>query len=265
MSKDAAQNTAICEMADEALLSAERFNFGAAHVDQSLGQGLLRSGVHEIFLSRPQDVTSAVGFTLALALRAAGRKSIFLALQDFLDTESGGINAAGLNEMGLDPSQVILLRAHDAEGVLRAGEQAARCAALGAVVIAPWGDAKILDFTASRRLALASAKSNVPVFLLRAAAKPSQSAASTRWSVRSAPSRALEANAPGFSVFELTLLRHREGMAGHVWRVEWDREQRCVQNHRSGNPAQVSGPVVAVSRDRQAASAAHPHEWRRAG
>lgn len=109
----------------------------------------------------------------------------------------------------------------DAEGVLRAGEQAARCAALGAIVMATWGEAKILNFTTSRRLALAASKSNVPVFIPRAAAKPSQSAAATRWSVRSAPSRPLEATAPGCPAFDVTLLRHRGGMAGQSWRVEW--------------------------------------------
>lgn len=241
------------------------FHFGVERVDAAMGEGLARGSVHEIFLAHPKDVTSAFGFTLALALRAAATKSILICQQDFLDTEAGDINAAGLNEMGVDPLRVILVRARDAEGILRAGEQAARCAALGAVVIVPWGEAKILNFTASRRLSLAAAKSSVPIFMLRAGAKPSQSAASTRWSIRSAPSRALEANAPGFPAFDLTLLRHRGGVAGHVWRVEWDRERQSFQDCQLNDDAQVSGPMVSVSQHGQAASAADQIAWRAAG
>ena len=116
---------------------------------------------------------AASGFAAALALRAAETRPILWARQDFLETETGALNACGLAELGVDIERFILIRARDAEGVLRAGEQAARCTALGAVVIQPWGEPKILDFTASRRLSLAAAKSNVPIFMLRAAATPS--------------------------------------------------------------------------------------------
>lgn len=239
-----------------------RFNFGDERVDDALGQGLVCGSVHEIFLSRPKDAATALGFAIALALRAADTKSILISQQDFLDGEVGAINAAGMNEMGIDPSRIILVRARDAEGALRAGEQAARCAALGAVVIEVWGEPKILNFTASRRLSMAAAKSNVPIFILRPAAKPSQSAASTRWSVGSAPSGKLEGNAPGLPAFDLTLLRHRGGTAGHVWRVEWDRDQKRFRDRPLGDLAQVSGAMVSVSRDRQAASPAYQYAWR---
>lgn len=243
---------------------AGRFNFGVRRIDDALGDGLARGGVHEIFLSHPKDVATALGFTLALALMAAGAKSILISQQDFLDGEAGAINADGLNEMGIDPPRVILVHTPNAEGALRAGEQAVRCTALGAVVIETWGEPKILGFTASRRLSLASAKSNVPIFIFRAAARPSQSAAATRWSVGAAPSRALEANAPGFPAFDLTLLRHRGGTAGHNWRVEWDRDQRRFRDRHPSNGAQISGDMVPVYRDRQAASPVY-QGWRRAG
>lgn len=244
---------------------AGHFNFGVETIDSALGEGLVRANVHETFHARTNDITSAFGFTLALALRAAESKFILISGQDFIVAEAGGINSAGMSEIGLDPSRIIFVRARDTEGVLRAGEEAARCAALGAVVIAPWGESKIMNFTASRRLVLAAAKSNVPIFLLRAAAKPSQSAAATRWSVRSAPSRPLEANAPGFPAFDVTLLRHRGGMAGQSWRVEWDRDQRCFRDQKHAGTTPVSRPVVPVSADGQAASGAPQIAWRRAG
>jgi protein ImuA len=240
-------------------------SLGAPTIDAAFGGGLVRAGLHEIYAAEIAHFGAATGFTAVLALRAAGNRPILWLRQDFLDTETGALNASGLSELGLDVERFILVRARDPEGVLRAGEQAARCSALGAVVIEPWGDAKILDFTASRRLSLASAKSSVPIFMLRAAASPSQSAAATRWLVRSAPSRALDANAPGFPAFELTLLRHRGGMVGRVWPVEWDRDRKCFQDRQINDAAPLSRPMVPVPGDRPAPSEAPHVAWRRAG
>lgn len=234
-------------------------------MDAALNGGLVSAALHEIYAGATAGFGGVVGFATALSLRAGGARPLVWVQQNFLDIEMGALNASGLSEIGLDPSRIILVKARDAEGVLRAGEQAARCTAVGAVVIAPWGEANVLNFTASRRLSLAAAQSSVPIFMLRAAAHPSQSAASTRWSVRSAPSRALEANAPGHPAFNLTLLRHRGGVAGQSWRVEWDRERKCFQDVQLNDYPQVSRPMVPVSGDGQAASAAHPLKWRKAG
>lgn len=240
-------------------------SFGASKIDAVFGGGLLRRGLHEIYATETTQLTAASGFAATLALRAAETRPILWARQDFLDSETGALNASGLYELGVDPHRFILVRARDAEGVLRAGEQAARCTALGAVVIEPWGDAKILDFTASRRLSLASTKSSVPILMLRAGASPSQSAAATRWLVRSAPSRALEANAPGFPAFELTLLRHRGGMAGSHWCLEWSRDRKYFQERKRIDAAPLSRIMVPVSHDRPAASGAPHVAGRRAG
>src|SRR3546814_11674827 len=83
-----------------------------------------------------------------------------------------------------------------------------------------------LDLTASRRLALAAEKSGTTLLLLRTGADPVPSAAQTRWSVASAPSRAFAANAPGTPTFDITLLRQRSGPSGTSWRLEWNRYQR---------------------------------------
>lgn len=238
---------------------------GETTVDAAGVRGIAQAGLHEICAAETAQIGAATGFAAALALRAAGKRLIVWVRQDFMDTESGALNASGLAGLGVDPERFILIRARDAEGVLRAGEQSARCAALGAVVIQPWGEPKILDFTASRRLSLASAKSSVPILLLRAAAYPSHSAATTRWSVKAAPSRALHANAPGFPAFELTLLRRRGGSAGQVLCVEWDRDRKCFQDREHNDAAAVSRPVVSISHDRPALPGAQHVSWRRAG
>jgi protein ImuA len=110
--------------------------------------------------------------------------------------------------------------------VLRAAEEAARCAPLGAVLIEPWGEPRALDLTATRRLALAAETSGVPLIMLRLAAAPAPSAATTRWEVRAALSSPLAANAPGHPAFAVTLARRKAGAGGQSWTVEWDRD-RC--------------------------------------
>ncbi len=240
-------------------------SLGSRAIDDALSGGLIRAGLHDIYSAGTAHISAATGFAAALASRAAGPRPILWVRQDFLDSETGRLNASGLAELGLDPACIILVRARDIEGVLRAAEQAARCPSLGAVLIEPWGEPKMLDFTASRRLSLASAKSGVPAFMLRVSASPAQSAAATRWKVQALPSQPLEANAPGFPMFELSLLRHRGGVAGQVWRVEWHRDQKCFQDQSCSGVTPVSRPVVPVFDDRQIAPQTPQYAFRRAG
>ena len=67
------------------------------------------------------------------------------------------------------------------------------------------------------------------------------SAAQTRWRIGAAPSRPLPANAPGFPSFDVSLLRHRGGIAEFDAQVEWDRDQRSFRD------ATLSGGVPAAA------------------
>lgn len=242
------------------------FSFGLPDVDQTLGGGLARGALHEVYALGGADVAAATGFAIALALRAAPGPAtpgpILWARQDYVDTESGRLHAPGLAELGLDPDRVIVVRAPDALGVLRAGAEALRCSALSAVLIEPWGEAGAIDLVATRRLSLAAGDAGVPALMVRLAASPKPSAAATRWAVRSLPSQALEAGAPGLPAFAITLLRNRAGTAGHEWRVEWNRDERCFRNRHGqelgrARPA-LPRPVGAVSANRPGA---RPTDW----
>ena len=217
------------------------FATGAAQLDDLLGGGLARGALHEVYAETPPDSAAATGATLALALRASQGRAIVWARHDYAGVEAGGLYGPGLAALGFDPARLILVKARDILGVLRAGAEAARCPAVGAVLMEPWGEAKALDLTASRRLALAAAQSGVTVFLLRAAATPRPSAAASRWSVRPRLSRPMEADTPGWPAFTLTLLRHRAGLSGQTFDVEWDGD-RCA----FADLAALSGPVAAV-------------------
>ena len=217
-------------------------------MDSALGGGLQRGALHEIFARQIMDEPSAASFAVTLALRAAGEHPVVWVRQDFVGLEMGEIYAPGLAELGLSPDRLILVRARDAPAVLRAGEEAARCPPLGAVLIEPWGNPKTLDLVASRRLALAAARSGVPLFMVRAGGTPAPSAASTRWSIAAAPSVALEAEAPGHPTFAVNLMRDRAGSTGRNWIVEWDRDNRTFKDFGAGSDRQtISGGVVPVS------------------
>lgn len=167
--------------------------------------------------------------------------------QDFLDAEAGRPDALGLSGFGLDPGRLILVRARDAEQALRAAGDAVRCPALGAVLLEPWGEPKALDLTATRRLALRARESGVTFVLLRMAARPSPSVAVTRWLVRPTLSNPHAATAPGAPAFLATLLRHRAGLNGQAWNLEWDHESRSFRDLPT-----LSRPVVSVPAGRPA-------------
>jgi protein ImuA len=245
------------------------FSFSLPDVDQALGGGLARGALHEVYALGGPDVAAATGFAIALALRAAQGSAapgpaasgpIVWARQDYVDTESGRLHAPGLADLGLDPDRVIVVQAPDALGVLRAGAEALRCSALSAVLIEPWGEAGAIDLVATRRLSLAAGGAGVPALMVRVAATPKPSAAATRWAVRSLPSQALEAGAPGLPAFAITLLRNRAGTAGHEWRVEWNRDERCFRNRHGQElgraPPALSRTVGAVSANRPGAGSA---------
>ena len=134
-----------------------RFSIGSPAIDAALGGGLVRGALHEVFAEGMAHEPAAAAFAILLALRASGGKPIVWVRQDFVGLEMGEIHAPGLAELGLSPDRLIMVRARDGPSVLRAGEEAARCPPLGAVLIEPWGNPKTLDLVATRRLALAAA------------------------------------------------------------------------------------------------------------
>ena len=94
---------------------------------------------------------------------------------------------------------LIHVEARDARDALWAMEEGLRCAGLSAVIGELWGDPRALDFTATRRLAVAAERSGVPCWLVRLGGTANLSGARMRWRIASAPSLAnpLDPRAPG--------------------------------------------------------------------
>ena len=242
----------LASIAGGRLLSGDkRIATGYAALDEALGGGLAGGRVHELFAESVDDVPSTIGFAAMLALRAVGRRSpIFWLRTDESERLGGRLHGPGLVELGGDPDSLVLGVAPDTKALLKAAADAARCPGLSALIVECRGQCPTLDLTASRRLALAVEQSGATLLLLRLEAEPIPSAADTRWAVSAAPSRLLEADAPGPPMFEIELLRRRAGPAGMRWQLEWNRDQLIF-----ADPA-LSGAMVSLPSSRPAAPAA---------
>jgi protein ImuA len=102
-------------------------------------------------------------------------------------------------------------------------EEGVRCAGLSCVIGEIWADPRSLDFTATRRLAVASERSGVPCWLVRLGGQANLSGARMRWRIASAPSllNALDGRAPGTPAWDAELFRAR-GMPPGRWSIVHD-------------------------------------------
>lgn len=121
---------------------------------------------------------------------------------------------------GMQFHDLIHVEARDARAALWAMEEGLRCAAIGAVIGEIWGDPGSLDFTATRRLAVAAERHGVAAFLVRLGGTANLSGARLRWRVASGPSlpNRLNRQAPGAAAWEVELFRAR-GHAPGKWVV----------------------------------------------
>lgn len=108
--------------------------------------------------------------------------------------------------------------------VLWAMEEALKYASLGAVIGEVWGNPKVLDFTATKRLAMRAERYHVPCWLIRRAATPDLSAARNRWRVTALPSQPHphDPKAPGDPRWRVELFRSRHAQPG-TWIATHDR------------------------------------------
>ncbi|MFD1611990.1 ImuA family protein [Sphingomonas tabacisoli] len=217
-------------------------SLGVEAIDRSLGGGLARGKLHELFALEKEEEASAAGFAAMLAVRFGG--PVVWLRTERAHAEGGGLYAPGLLDIGFDPTRLLVAVLPDANAVLRAANDIARCREVGIAIVELWRRCPELGLTETRRLTLAAEGSGSTVLMLRVDAEPVPSAAQTRWSVQSAEAVPLDANAPGRPTLNLELLRQRGRPAGGSWRVEWDRDQANFVEPATSAP--LRGPVVPL-------------------
>ena len=165
-----------------------------------------RQTLSELF-AHPRD-SGWAGFLLAqvAAGQIAGEGPLLWVQEHMAILEAGRIYPPGVGARDL-----IHVTARDARSALWAMEEGLRCAALGAVIGELWGDPRSLDFTATRRLAVAAERSGVACWLVRLSGTANLSGARMRWRIASAPSLAhpFDPRAPGDPAWDAELFRAR--------------------------------------------------------
>ncbi|URD60339.1 hypothetical protein M8312_11170 [Sphingomonas sp. KRR8] len=190
-----------------------------------------RPTLSELFAASPRDAGWA-GFLLA-GLDPA--RPLLWVQERMAILEGGRVHPAGLGPAGRG---LIHVEARDAKAALWAMEEGLRCPALSAVIGELWGDPPALDFTATRRLAVAAERHGVAAFLIRLGGHANLSGARFRWKLASAPSAAhpFDSRAPGEPRWNAELFRARGCQPGR-WVVAGDGRQDLL-------------PVAAAAGDR---------------
>ena len=218
------------------------------------GGGLAADGLHEAAGASAADGPAAAAFLAALLLRlvGCGRQGAVLVCQSRSGAARfGRLHGPGWRDLGLEPADLLILRARREKDVPWAMEEGLRCGALAAVL----AEAESIEFTVSRRLALAAAEGATPALLLRHDELGPASAALTRWRVTALPGRAdpFDENAPGSPRWRLALVRARGGRPA-ACDVEWNRETGdfCLAAALADRPAAPRASEPAITRQSRA-------------
>ena len=206
---------------------------GVSALDDALPEGgLAPDGLHEAAGASTADGPAAAAFLAVLLARRAGagehagkcidaRGPVLVCQSRSGAARLGRLHGPGWRDLGLEPADLLILRARREKDVPWAVEEGLRSGALAAVL----AEAEGLAFGASRRLALAAAEGGTPALLLRHDELGPASAAQTRWRVAALPGRAdpFDEGAPGLPRWRLALVRARGGRP-LARDVEWNRE-----------------------------------------
>jgi protein ImuA len=225
---------------------------GYACADAVLQGGLRHGALHEIYAGDASQGGAATGFVCGFATRLSTDRDLVWITTDFCTREYGALCASGLVELGIDPSRVLFVRLANPKDAIRATGDVLACKAVGAVVLETEGRVAALNLNTSRRLSFAAAQRDVPVIVLRIAAKPEASAAETRWLIHAAASPPLNDDSDfGAPHFSAQLLRNRHGENGE-WRIEWNGNNGLFTSTEDRRRTADTVRLAAAAADRSA-------------
>ena len=195
-------------------LSADRLPTGFTAIDTHLGGGLARGCVHDVFSAGRDNLSASRSAAFVAHVLARTTGPVIWASEDYPN-----LSAPGIRQSGFNPGRLLCV-------TTRKGSLEALCedvlnergvCALVADIRTP------LSLTQSRRLVLATGRSQVSGFLLcrlpTQASEPPASASMTRWRIGGSPSTLrtdLSSLSPvaGAERWSVELLRHRGGPTG---------------------------------------------------
>jgi len=180
--------------------------------------GLGQEGVHEVCEARFGDMPALTGFALATAKPRRG--AVGWISQRRLQLDYGSCLPAGLTQLQSESCKLVSIETSKLTDALWAIEEAIRSAALGQII----AEIGKIDFTASRRLALASGRHGVPVILLMPYTCEGSTAASARWRVSSRPSGVNRFDARGLGAPRWRAVLERSRRAPHMMGKTFDLE-----------------------------------------
>ena len=243
--------------------------FGVAALDRCLaGGGLALGRVHEVVGEARSEVrdAAAVGFAAALLVRLLRERKCggdVLWCPRGANPFGGMPSARGLAELGLDPSRIILVEAHDEADRLWVMEEGLRCSGLAAVVaelgpVHPGRGAR--DSVSCRRLQLAAEASGVTGILLRpdAGAAAAIGTPESRWQVTAGSS---PEGLDWRPCWQVKLLRARNGRSGEA-KIVWEAERgifhsaiplSTATHSPMANPSPMKVPLAPIFAARPAA------------
>ena len=212
--------------------------------------GLGETGVHEVCEANFGDLPALTGFVLSAAKPKRG--AIAWVSQRRIALEHGACLPAGVAQMCRKHLDVIGIETSKLTDALWTTEEVVHSAAVGCVI----AEIDQIDFTASRRLALASSRRGVPVILLLPYTCEGATAAIARWRVSPRPSapNAYDARAPGHIRWRAVLERARQAphMSGKVFDLELNDETLSL-SVVSGLAAHAVAPHAPRTAERHSA------------
>jgi protein ImuA len=170
----------------------------------------------------PDRILDASANALILASLSRMQRPLLWVTDRLSRRENGRLHVPGLRTLSLS-APILHVEGSHPRDVLWAMEEGAACGGLSAVVGEIHGAPAVLDFTATKRLALRAEASGVPVWLIRSGDPGGASAARERWRVSARPSDAHphDPGAPGKPVWQAELFRARARPPG-LWEIRHD-------------------------------------------
>lgn len=205
--------------------------------------GLGLSGVHEVAEAGYGHWAAATGFVLA-TVQPARKGTCLWVSQSTVGLEAGHVPTAVFREMATGTQPRLSVVTRKAAEALWIAEEAIASGGVRQVI----AELEEADFTATRRLALASEKHGVPVTLLLPHTCTGATAAATRWRVgtRLSSTNRYDPRAPGAPRYRAVLERCRTApmAAGQAFDLEWNDETLSL-HMVSGLAARPAAPRPA--------------------